>query len=201
MDNPPGQDLWILSQAGPFGFCGKGQWQSIFSRVVAQGWHPPSEAETGWLVSPLSDYMPGSFFTAGDAKSFADYLSEHMRQNGSVAIQAPDIFLENVVHLFRLGAVFISEEPFENTLDSDSVEVIHVYLCPECGFMHHGKWFYSLRESNPDEIASSVNSILEHKYCPLCSCTRILSEAFILPQLDLNNLSSCLHDSITPSME
>jgi hypothetical protein len=201
MDNRPGQDLWILSQAGPFRFCGKDQWQSIFSRVVAQGWHPPSEDETGWLVSPLSDHMPGSFFTAGDAKSFADKLSGHMRRGDPVASDAPDILLENVVHLFRLGAVFISEAPLENTLGTDSVEVVHVYLCPECGFMHHGKWLYSIQEADTDEIASSVESMLEHIYCPLCSCTRILSEAFILPQLDPTVLSSCLQDPISSPMD
>ena len=79
------------------------------------------------------------------------------------------------------------------------MEVVHVYLCPECGFMHHGRWLYSLEEHDLDGIETAVKEMLHYKYCPLCSCKKILSEAFILPQLDPDSLQDLVSEVILVS--
>jgi hypothetical protein len=74
------------------------------------------------------------------------------------------------------------------------VEVVYVYFCPECGFMHHGSWLFDEREAGRDEIVSTARAMLEYKYCPLCSSTEILSEAFLQLQVTVSALPDVMRE-------
>lgn len=181
--------LWFFSQAGTYVLRNGGLWEAVFSSVSAGGWSPPSEADTAWLESPLSHYRPGSFFTTKDAESFADALSAHRSRLERLDSGAAGILVAHLEMLLRRGALFISETPPGKTLGTDTKEVVYVYLCPQCGFMQHGKWVCDIVESEPGALEKSVKAMLAHKYCPLCDCKNLLSEAFILPQLDPDRLT------------
>jgi hypothetical protein len=175
-------ELWVYSVAGVNRLADRTAWDRIFSTMVESGWTAPSEREAGWLESPLVPYRPGSFFTAADAASFADALEA---LSGTSEFTAGKELIRRLGELFRQGSVFLWSESPSRTLGTGAMEVVHVYLCAKCGFMHHGRWFFD-HADDPSDIRRSVTSALEHKYCPLCSSKRIYSQAFFLPEIDPN---------------
>lgn len=176
--------LWIYAQEGVYRFCEEEIWDKVFSACAESGWEAPSETETMWLESPLTQYKRGSFFTAEDAASFAEALDDYLVQSEDDPASETSNLLTNLKALLVRGPVFIWSGAPQNTEAAGRREVLYVYLCPECGFMHHGNWLFEADESGLGEIERSVAAMLRYKYCPLCSSTRILSEAFILPSLD-----------------
>ncbi len=146
------------------------------------------------MESPLIQYEPGSFFTEEDASSFVEAL-ERMPAEGCERLP-PHLrsLVAPIVDLFKTGPIFIWPDPPHKTLGTDSFEVVHVYLCPKCGFMHHGNWYFSTEESSPEAARTSVESILKYKYCPLCSSTDVRTVAFVLPQLDPEEVSDLIGD-------
>lgn len=182
------RQLWIYSQAGVFRFCAEDRWDRTYAMMVGSGWEQPSSTETMWLESRLLPYKPGSFFTAEDALSFAEALEGLPTQSRSEVSAELQSHIEGLVKLFRTGPIFICPDPPHKTIDTDSYEVVHVYLCPPCGFMHHGNWYFSTLEARPEDAGTTVESILKYKYCPLCSSKEVRTVAFVLPQLDPDEL-------------
>ena len=184
------RQLWVYWKEGVFRFCDEDLWDRLYALVVDAGWEPLSAEETMWMESPLIQYKPGSFFTAEDASSFAGALRDFQKKPSSHVPPDLQSLAERVEELFGTGPTFIRPEPPHKTADADSFEVVHVYFCPQCGFMHHGNWYFSIVESSPDEAGTSVESILKYKYCPLCGSKDVRTVAFVLPQLDPDELPS-----------
>ncbi len=182
-------ELWIYANRGAYKFCRQDVWEGVFSACAEAGWEAPSEAETMWLESPLSQYRRGSFFTAEDARSFAEALSDYLDQFKDDLPAETSNLMTKLTALLVTGPIFIWSGAPQKTAGTGRLEALYVYLCPECGFMHHGNWFFEMDESGLEKIERSVAAMLRYKYCPLCSSTRILSEAFILPPLDPADLS------------
>jgi hypothetical protein len=176
--------LWIYAKRGVYRFCEEEIWDEVFSACAARGWEAPSETETMWLESPLTQYKRGSFFTAEDAASFAEALNDYLVCfKDDLSLETSNLLTKLTV-LLVTGPIFIWSGAPQTTGDTGRLEVLYVYLCPECGFMHHGNWFFEMDEAGLEKIERSVTAMLRYKYCPLCSSTRILSEAFILPRPD-----------------
>jgi hypothetical protein len=184
MYDESGEALWIYTQAGGLRFCSRGLWQSIFTRIVKGGWESPSADQIAWLNSRLNPYPPGSFFSASDAASFALAVGKCLSEDTGAIDRHAAATMQKLAALFRSGPVFIWSEPPRKTASTGLVEVVHVYACPQCGFLHHGSWLFDTAELSLEEIRSSVESMLKYQYCPLCGSKDLVSVAFFLPPFD-----------------
>jgi len=152
--------------------------------MVARGWENPSAGQVGWLQSRLSPYSPGSFFIAVDAASFALAIEEDLSKGFRAAADLTTAVMHKLAELFATGPILILSEPPRKTEFTDLVEVVYVYSCPKCGFMHHGRWLYDIKELSREKIRSWVTSTLKYKYCPICSSKDIVSAPFFLQPCD-----------------
>jgi hypothetical protein len=174
--------LWVYTECGVFRFYSRNHWESVFDAIVKRGWDIPSADEIGWLQSPLNPYPPGSFFTAADAASFAIAIAKELSECSGAAGDDTIATMQSLAELFATGSIFIVSEPPRETEFTDLVEVVYVYSCPKCGFMHHGRWLFDSKELNREEIGSWVKNTLKYKYCPICGSKDIVSVPFFLQQ-------------------
>jgi hypothetical protein len=153
-------------------------WNSLFLSVCDAGWSAPSSTEYGWMESPLIPYEPGSFFPRRDAAAFAETLA---------ALKARTPGLDTLVEIFASGPVFI--HPNAPAMDEDSAqqEIVYAYMCPQCGFIHHGRWFLDASLSR-DRIEEFIALAMKNLYCPLCSSRDLLAEALRIPEIGGGNI-------------
>ena len=186
------RQLWLYSAEGAHRLCNEVMWRTIFFKVSGSGWQPPSQVEPMWLESTLVQYRPGSYFPSADAHSFAEAMEKLIPE--LVGDFPPEYhrFFGRLAAIFRTGPIFIWTDEPKRTTGTDSVQVVHVYTCQKCGFMHHGNWMYSVKGSGTEEIRESVEAALKHKYCPICNERDIHSDVFVLPELDPAELPDLL---------
>jgi len=181
---PEKEPLWIFTHAGAFTFLTREVWEDLYERIVDSGWDPSSVGDMGWLQSHLNPYPTGAFFSEADARSFSEavgsFLAAEPEADGSVSAAA----LRQVVDLFALGAVLIRSEPPRKTVSTGLMEVVYGYSCRVCGFLHSGTWLFDLGELSLQDIRSSVESMLQFTYCPLCGSKDVITVTFFLKPLD-----------------
>jgi len=178
------ESLWMYTCQGVFRFASATLWRQFFDDVARRGWERPSSDAVGWLHSKLSPYPPWTFFTAQDGHSFADAVDAYLGSAVAGMDGPARDTLKKVAMIFREGPVLILSEPPRKTASTNLREVVYVYSCPQCGFLHHGKWAFDTSESSLETIRSTVESLLAYKYCPLCGSKEIVSVPFLLPAFD-----------------
>ena len=183
------QTLWIYTQVGVFRFLSRRRWEELYAAVVKQGWDMSDAGDVGWLQSGLNPYPAGAFFSAADARSFALAVQARHGAKTTRSDALAQEILEQVAALFSQGPVLIRSDPPRKTADTGMMEVVYSYSCLTCGFLYSGSWLFSLAELSLGEIRSSVASMLELTYCPLCGSKDIVAITFFLESLDPDETS------------
>jgi hypothetical protein len=184
MCNNEAEFLWIYTRRGVFRFCSRAEWNRIFSTIVATGWEMPSADEIGWMQSRLNPYPPGTFFTAADAESFSLAVKRYLREDAEAMDEEKKATLGELAVLFAGSPIFIWSEPPRKTAATGIVQIVYVYFCAKCGFLHHGSWLFDTNELSIEEIRISVENMLKCQYCPICGAKDIVSVPYFLPPFD-----------------
>ncbi|MFH0825792.1 MAG: hypothetical protein V2B18_23805 [Pseudomonadota bacterium] len=194
MNDSEDHQLWLYRRSGVHRFCTRDLWKEVYADVLACGWEPEAEKSLTWLQSAITQYEPGFFFTEEDARSFASVL-ESLRTTG--AGQASDLisrFDPLLEGAFRSGPILILPDAPTCTLDIDTegLELVYAVVCPDCGFMRHGRVSISMQEDGLSGVQEFIDGMKPHVYCPLCGSKNTRVESFLSAGVDPDSVPSLM---------